>query len=209
VDFLICQGVEAGGHVQSTTPLSELLAQVVDLSRNIPIIAAGGLADGNDLHWALKHGADAIMLGTRFVATQESDAHPLYKQALVDARSEDSIYTLCFDGDWSYAAHRVLRNGTLSAWESAGCPPVGQRPNEEEIVARGDGGGVLKRYDDAPPTASMEGNIMDSCLYAGTGCGSIKDIPDVQTLVSRIWTEYQVLSADDGQAPGTTTSRRQ
>ena len=209
VDFLICQGVEAGGHVQSTTLLPELLAQVVDLFGDIPIVAAGGLANGHDLHWALKHGADAIILGTRFVATQESDAHPLYKQALVDASSEDSIYTLCFDGGWPYAAHRVLRNDTLNAWESAGCPPVGQRPDEEEIVAQGDGGAVLKRYDDAPPTESMEGNILDSCLYAGTGRGSIEDIPDAQTLLSRIWSEYQASSADDGQARDTVVPRPQ
>jgi len=208
-DFLICQGVEAGGHVQSTTPLSALLAQVVDLSGAVPIVAAGGLADGNDLHWALRHGADAIMLGTRFVATQESDAHPLYKQALVDARSEDSTYTLCFDGGWPYAAHRVLRNDTLNAWESAGCPPVGQRPNEEQIVAKAEGGAVLKRYDDVPPAKSMEGNILDSCLYAGTGCGNIEDIPDAQTLLSRIWSEYQSLPADDRQAPRTTVPPRQ
>jgi len=199
-DFLICQGVEAGGHVQSTTPLSELLAQVVDISGTVPIVVAGGLGSGKDLHWALQHGADAIMLGTRFVATRESDAHPLYKQALVDAKTEDSIYTLCFDGGWPYAAHRVLRNDTLNAWESAGCPPVGQRPNEDEIVARRGAGDALKRYDDAPPTVSTEGNILHTCLYAGTGCGGIDDIPDAQTLLTRIWSEYQALAADNGSS---------
>lgn len=197
-DFIICQGVEAGGHVQSTTPLADLLEQVIHISGSVPVVVAGGLANGRDLHWALQHGAAAIMLGTRFVATEESSAHPLYKQAIVDATAGDSVYTLCFDGGWPYAAHRVLRNDTLNSWESAGCPPVGQRPNEHETVASGERGDVLKRYDDAPPTEGMQGSILDACLYAGTGCGSIEDIPDVPTLMSRIWAEYQAVASGDG-----------
>ncbi len=193
-DFIICQGAEAGGHVQSTTSLSTLLPQVVDISGTVPVVATGGLANGRDLHWAMRHGAAAIMLGTRFVATAESEAHPLYKQALINAQSGDSTYTLCFDGSWPYAAHRVLRNGSLNDWEAAGCPPVGQRPGEDEIVASDDDGYALRRYDDDPPLATMDGNIMDCCLYAGTGCGEIDDLPAAAELISRIWSEFQALS---------------
>ncbi|MDH3759892.1 MAG: nitronate monooxygenase [Gammaproteobacteria bacterium] len=199
-DFIICQGVEAGGHVQSTTALSTLLAQVVEISDAIPVVAAGGLANGGDLYRAMRQGAAAIMLGTRFVATSESRAHPLYKQALIDAQPGDSVYTLCYDGSWPYAAHRVLRNATLNDWESAGCPQAGQRPGEGEIVASDNDGYVLRRYDDDPPLATMEGEILDCCLYAGTGCGDIDDLPDAAGLISRIWSEYRALSDADGEA---------
>jgi nitronate monooxygenase len=198
-DFIICQGVEAGGHVQSTTALSTLLAQVVEISGAIPVVAAGGLANGADLYRALQQGAAAIMLGTRFVATAESRAHPVYKQALVDSKPGDSVYTLCYDGSWPYAAHRVLRNATLNDWESAGCPQVGHRPGEGETVASDNDGYVLRRYDDDPPLSSMEGEILDCCLYAGTGCGDIDDLPDAAELISRIWNEYRALSNADAK----------
>ena len=84
-DFLICQGVEAGGHVQSSTPLKELLPTVVAVAGNVPVVAAGGLADGNDIAQVISLGACGAMLGTRFVASHESRAHPQYKQAIVDA----------------------------------------------------------------------------------------------------------------------------
>ena len=192
-DFIICQGVEAGGHVQSTIPLSELLTQINEVSQQIPIIAAGGLTNGSDLKWALKNGAQGIMLGTRFVATAESAAHPRYKQALVDSKYNDSVYTLCFDGEWPYAAHRVLRNATLNEWENAGCPQPGNRPNEGQIVATHESGTSINRYDDDPPLSNMKGEILDCCLYAGTGCGAINSIQNAGELVTDIWTEYQAL----------------
>jgi nitronate monooxygenase len=136
-DFIICQGVGAGGHVQSTTPLSDLLPSVVEIAGSVPIVAAGGLSNGKDLAWALNRGASAVMLGTRFVATVESFAHPDYKQALVEAKSADSIYTQCYNRLWPNASHRVLRNKTLDDWETAGCPQPGQRPGEDEVLAEG------------------------------------------------------------------------
>ena len=190
-DFIICQGVEAGGHVQSTIALNELLPRVVEMAGVVPVVATGGLTDGADLAWALGLGAKAIMLGTRFVAVQESDAHDQYKQAIVDARSSDSVYTLCFDGAWPYAAHRALRNKTLETWESAGCPPAGQRPGENDIVARISSEKVIKRYSEAAPLQTSQGNILDCCLYAGTGCGNINDIPNAADLISSIWSEYE------------------
>ena len=73
VDFVICQGLEAGGHVQSSTPLAMLLPAVVDaVGGDLPVAAAGGLATGADIAGVLRLGASAAMLGTRFVATQES-----------------------------------------------------------------------------------------------------------------------------------------
>lgn len=95
-DFLIAQGVEAGGHVQSTTPLLTLLESVLPVTGATPVIAAGGLATGRDIGNVLRLGAAGAMLGTRFVATRESRAHDVYRERLV-AESRTAL-TCCFDG---------------------------------------------------------------------------------------------------------------
>ena len=195
-DFIICQGSEAGGHVQSSIPLSCLLPSVVDALGSVPIVAAGGLSNGKDLAWALQQGASAVMLGTRFVATAESFAHPDYKQALVESSSADSTYTQCFNRLWPNASHRVLRNNTLDNWEAAGCPQPGQRPGEDDVIAEGSAYESITRYDDSAPVETTTGQILECCLYAGTGCGNIVDIPDAAQLVSSIWSEYQAISND-------------
>lgn len=188
-DFIICQGVEAGGHVQSTTPLLSLLDRVIQSCPDVPVVAAGGLTDGEDIARVLSAGADAVMLGTRFVATVESRAHLLYKQAILDSNSENAVVTVCFRGGWENTLHRVLRNSTLINWESAGCPPAGSRPGEGEQIASNDSGRVIMRYDEMPPANDMRGDILDCVLYAGTGCEKIKDVPSVSELLPRLWSE--------------------
>ncbi len=190
-DFLISQGVEAGGHVQSTTPLDDLLPRVLEAAAGLPVIASGGIGDGAGIARVLALGADAAMLGTRFVATQESGAHPAYKERLTQARPGETALTVCFDGDWPYAAHRVLRNGTLEEWEASGCPPVSQRPGEGETVGRTASGEPIRRYDDTAPRQGMSGDVLDMALYAGTSSAVIHDIPAAADLVARLWEECQ------------------
>ena len=186
-DFLICQGVEAGGHVQASLPLRALLPGVAAEAGPVPLIAAGGLADGADVAAALALGASGAMLGTRFVASAESDAHPAYKAALLSARDDATALTGCFEGGWPYALHRVLRNATLTDWEAAGCPPVGRRPGEGDIVARDESGTPVRRYDDTPPKAGMRGEILACCLYAGTGVARITELRSAAALVTELW----------------------
>ncbi|GJM27300.1 MAG: 2-nitropropane dioxygenase [Phycisphaerae bacterium] len=190
-DFLICQGQEAGGHVQSTQPLFDLLSNTVGIANPVPVVAAGGISDGEDMAQAVLAGAQAIMMGTRFVAVQESAAHDLYRTAILESQSDDSVYTYCFDGGWPNAAHRVLRNDTLTAWEAAGCPKSGDRPGEGDTLAQNDSGASIRRYDITPPTIGMNGAIHDCCLYAGAGCGKINDIPSASDVLKRIWSEYE------------------
>ncbi|HTQ08541.1 MAG TPA: nitronate monooxygenase, partial [Fimbriimonadaceae bacterium] len=176
-DFLICQGVEAGGHVQSSIPLERLLERVLPVAPTTPVVAAGGLVDAQDVARVLHLGASAAMLGTRFVATQESRAHPRYKQLLVE--SSETALTICFDGGWPFAQHRVLRNQALEEWEAAGCPPPGRRPGEGEAVAKG-----IARYEDTAPRVGMAGDFDRMCLYAGAGVGKIRDIPAAPEVVA-------------------------
>ena len=189
-DFVICQGIEAGGHVQSTTKLSDLLPQVLDSTNGVPIIAAGGLADKGDVNWALQEGATAVMLGTRFVATQESDAHPLYKEAILSAKGSDTVSTTCFDGGWPNATHRVIRNQLFNSWESAGCPQPGSRPEENLLLAEDLTGYEIRKYDFSNPMKAFPiRDVSDWCLYAGLGCDKIKDVPSVTELIDRLWSK--------------------
>jgi len=188
-DFLICQGIEAGGHVQSTTLLDDLLPRVLEAADGLPVVASGGIGDGAGIARVLALGADAVMLGTRFVATRESGAHPAYKDRLTQVGAGETALTVCFDGDWPYAAHRVLRNGTLEAWEASGCTPAGQRPGEGETVGHSAAGEPIRRYEDVAPRRGMSGDVLDMALYAGTSSAVVRDIPAATALVARLWEE--------------------
>jgi nitronate monooxygenase len=190
-DFLICQGVEAGGHVQAIRDLRTVLAEVLAVCGDMPVVASGGIGDGRAMASALEMGASAVMLGTRFVATQESRAHPEYKRLLVSSAAPDTALTICFEGGWPYAAHRVLRNSTLDAWEGAGCPPVGLRPGEGDTLGATADGQPILRYEDTAPRAGFQGDIAAMCCYAGTSCTAIHDLPSARDLVARLWNECQ------------------
>ena len=92
-DAVVAEGFEAGGHngIDEITTLS-LVPQIVD-AVNVPVIAAGGIADGRGMLAAFALGAEAVQVGTRFAATTESSAHDLYKKKIVDANDGDTVLT--------------------------------------------------------------------------------------------------------------------
>lgn len=189
-DFVVAQGVEAGGHVQSSTPLGILLSEILPLAGATPVIAAGGISSAADIVKAMTAGAQGVMMGTRFVASIESGAHPAYKQALVAAQTDDQAYTNCFDLGWPYAMHGVLRNSTFKNWEAAGCPAAPDRPRENEIVYSKDGQ-AFPTYSDTPPGAGAEGDVLAGCLYAGKGVAGINSVLPAREIVSVLWGEAQ------------------
>ena len=114
-DAVIAQGVEAGGHVRGRLPALELLDQVLRVvGPRVPVIVAGGIASSADVRTALESGATAAVAGTAFLATEESGAHPGYKQRLVE--SDETILTELFGMGWPNAPHRVLRNEATRRW---------------------------------------------------------------------------------------------
>lgn len=121
VDALIVQGREAGGHVRGTSLLKAILAPIVELAGPVPVLAAGGMYTAEDALEARHLGAVGVSTGTRFVATHESQAHDLYKKALVKA--EHTVLTNLFGMNWS-APHRVLDNAATRRW----CDSQGQAP---------------------------------------------------------------------------------
>jgi nitronate monooxygenase len=113
-DGVIAQGVEAGGHVRGTTPALDLLAQTrAALRPGFPIWLAGGVAERVDVEAALAHGADAVVVGTRLLLSEESDAHPEYKRRLLDAHG--TVLTELFGAGWP-APHRVVPNAATERW---------------------------------------------------------------------------------------------
>jgi nitronate monooxygenase len=181
-DALIVQGVEAGGHVQSTIGLLPLLGEVRN-AVGLPLVAAGGIADPRTATAVLAAGAEAIAMGTRFVASEESLAHPSYRQRLLEAGGADTVLTELFDVGWS-APHRVLRNHVYDAWHAAGSPQRGQRPHENEPVATAPFGPV-PRYAVNPPIAGMTGDVEAMAMYAGEGVGAITMIEPAAAIIDR------------------------
>jgi nitronate monooxygenase len=113
-DGLIVQGVEAGGHVRGTTPALQLLEQVrAALPREYPLLLAGGIAERDDVRAALEVGASAAVAGTRFLLSEESRAHPAYKERLLAAA--ETLLTELFGAGWP-APHRVVANAATRHW---------------------------------------------------------------------------------------------
>jgi nitronate monooxygenase len=113
-DAVIAQGCEAGGHVRGTMPAVELLAAVRSaLGEDYPVLSAGGIATAADVATRLELGAEAAVCGTSFLMTDESGAHPAYKQRLAQAR--ETILTELFGAGWP-APHRVVANEATSRW---------------------------------------------------------------------------------------------
>jgi nitronate monooxygenase len=154
-DVIVAQGVEAGGHVQGTTPLVDLLDALRPIL-DLPIVAAGGIADGASARAAVAAGAAGVACGTAFLAAFEADVHPDYLARLLRAVGSDTVLTTAFDIGWPDAPHRVIRNDTLANWNAAGKPTRGSRPGEDEVIATRAGTAVV-RYSDAQPRWTPRG----------------------------------------------------
>jgi nitronate monooxygenase len=186
VDFVVVQGREAGGHLVGEAPLMSLLPAVVDKAGNVPVVAAGGIADGRGLAAALALGACGVWMGTRFVASVESGNHPNYKAKITEAKFSDLVETTLFDGGWPDSPHRVIRNSTLTRWEQAGRPAPGTRPGEGERIGTLPDGSPMLRYNVSAPWASMEADWEAGPHYAGASAALVHKVEPIATILSRI-----------------------
>ncbi|WP_226479900.1 NAD(P)H-dependent flavin oxidoreductase [Natrinema amylolyticum] len=190
VDIVVTQGLEAGGHVQSEVATTALVPSVADaVGGEVPIVAAGGIADGRGIAAALALGADGAWLGTRFVATEEAAVHDTYQRRLRESDETDTEYTTLFDKGWPGMPHRVLRNETLERWEHEGRPPTGERPGETDIVATTEAGNPIERYDEALATPNVDGDIESMALFAGQSVGLTDEIRSAGTVVEELASE--------------------
>lgn len=163
--YVIAQGVEAGGHIRGTSSRNELMSAVRS-AVDVPIVASGGIGTAGDVRRAIAAGADAVRVGTRFVATVESDAHDLYVDRLVANRAADTVITGRFDVGWPDAPVRVLAS-SLDAAERVSDGTVA-------TISAADGSVVeIPRFSTPAPTRATSGNIDAMPLYAGTGVDAV------------------------------------
>lgn len=191
VDAVIAQGLEAGGHVRGTTSIWKLVPAMVNAVAPTPVLASGGIGDGAGLARALGLGAQGVSLGTRFVASDEANAHPSYKARIVASTAADTIYTEhLYNIGWPDAPHRTLRNRTYAEWQDAGCPAPGHRPGEGSAIG-------LRQYpwnDQSPwprysvgmTTADFDGDLDYAPLWAGESCSVVNDIKPAAAIVQEL-----------------------
>jgi nitronate monooxygenase len=176
-DVLVAQGAEGGGHgiSRGTFPL---VPAVVDVARGIPVAAAGGIADGRGLAAALMLGADGVLIGTRFYATQEAAGSARAKDRIVAATGDQTIRSILFDiarrNVWPAPfCGRVLRNDFSERW----------RGREAELLQNQDE--EAARYAEA--RAANDFDI--AAVIAGEAVDLISDIPSAAEVVGRIVAE--------------------
>jgi len=172
VDALIAEGMESGGHIGdvATMPLVPQVVNVVD----IPVIAAGGIADGRGLVAALALGAQGIQMGTRFICTTECTVHENYKRAILKARDRSTVTT----GHSLGHPVRALKNPMVHQFEELERRGI----SEEEIIEFGTGKLRL---------AAIKGDITNGSVMAGQIAGMINDIVPVKELIERIVAEAE------------------
>lgn len=173
VDAVIAEGTEAGGHNGFEEITTMVLIPSVRDAVKIPVIAAGGIMDGRTMAAAFCLGADAVQIGTRFAASEESDAHPAYKQAIIDAKEGDSLLLLKRLGPT-----RMIRTPfalKLKEKEDAGAA-------KEELLA-------LLGEHKAREGASL-GNIQEGILEAGQVISRINRIQPAGEIVKEIMDEF-------------------
>jgi len=196
VDIIVAQGWEAGGHVWGEVSTLALVPAVVDaVGSDVPVIAAGGITDGRGLAAALALGAGGAWMGTRFVAAEETGAHPDYLARLLAARETDTFHSSLFDIGWPDAPHRTLRNATIEAWLAAGRPPSGQRPGEGDVLAHRADGSEIVRYQSISVRDSMSGNVADLSLWAGQGAALVHDVLPAGEIVRRVAAQAEAVLA--------------
>lgn len=171
VDALIAEGTESGGHVGEVTTIC-LVPQLVD-EVDVPIIAAGGIADGRGMLAAFALGASAVQIGTRFVATTECTAHENYKNLIVKAKERSAILTGVSTGH----PVRVLENALTK--EFASKERAGATPEELDNL----GAGKLR-------LAAKDGDVKNGSVMAGQSAGLIRDIKPVQKVIDDIMSEF-------------------
>jgi nitronate monooxygenase len=198
-DAVIAQGVEAGGHVRGTTPALELLERVrAELPDDFPVLVAGGIATREDVARVVEHGGEAAVLGTRFVMSDESRAHPVYKDRLRSAH--ETLLTELFGLGWPDAPHRVVPNAATDSWlrdrgrpsaairalERAVSPLLGRLSLERQTTLAHRASRRLP-LSPAPALADGPARLVEATpLYAGESVARITDVRPASRLVDEL-----------------------
>jgi enoyl-[acyl-carrier protein] reductase II len=174
VDAVVAEGFEAGGHNGRDEITTMVLVREVVEAVRIPVIAAGGIADGHAIAAAFALGASGVQIGSRFAATVESSAHPSFKNAIVDARSGETILAMK-----KHVPVRMMKNAfyqQVAALEARGATVDELR----ELLGKG-----------RARRGMFEGDLDEGELEIGQVSGLIQDLPTCAELVARLVAEYE------------------
>jgi enoyl-[acyl-carrier protein] reductase II len=175
VDAVIAEGFEAGGHNGRDELTTMVLIPQVVRAVKIPVIAAGGIGDGSAIAAAFSLGAQGAQLGTRFIATRESSAHPDYKKLIVESKSDSTMVMMK-----KVVPVRLVKN-----------------PFFEEVKKREDENASKEELEKLlgkgrARAGMLEGDLVNGELEAGQIAALVNDIPSVSELTERLLREYQV-----------------
>jgi nitronate monooxygenase len=178
-DVVVAKGWESGGRKRIEGPallplLDDVLAAVA-----VPVIAAGGIATARGVAAAFAAGADGVRVGTRFIAAAESEAHPEWVQAVLDARAADAVVSHAFNvGMPVPGPHRVLRSSVDAAEALSG--------DEAGVLRLGGAEIPVARFGPQPPTRDSTGAIRAMPFYAGQSAGSVHAIQPAAEIVAEL-----------------------
>ena len=178
VDGVVCEGYEGGGHEALTELTTFTMVPMVADEVTIPILAAGGIADGRGLAAALALGADGVYMGTRFIATQECDAHPRVKEAVIQGRDTCAVSL----NKWMVAA-RDLRNSFTQRFSEL---REGSAPIHEVLE-------LMK--DHSMHDALVRGDIEEGELPCGQSAGLTKYMVSAGDVVRSVVAELATVMA--------------
>jgi NAD(P)H-dependent flavin oxidoreductase YrpB (nitropropane dioxygenase family) len=177
-DVIVAQGTEAGGHVvwMASLPLVPMMVKAV---APLPVLSAGGIADGRGLAAALALGAEGVLLGTRFMATPEAPIHPNFKQAIVKSDGHDTVLTeipdLASQRVWPGAMSRAQRNQFIERWAGR---EWALRQNAREVGKQ-------------VAAARAAGDVDNASLSFGQDAGLIDSVKSVREVVQDLIAEAE------------------
>jgi NAD(P)H-dependent flavin oxidoreductase YrpB (nitropropane dioxygenase family) len=189
-EALIVQGAEAGGHNRAEASTMTLFPRIRRRFPRLPLLAGGGIVDGRTMAAALVLGADAVWCGSRFLASQEAEAHDAYKARVLSADVGDTAILSIYGPEWPGQAMRAIVNDGARAALGRESEAIGEAAGQ--II----GSTVLNghtipapRYSAILPTRDFEGDIEQTCLTAGQSAGNIDEILPAGEIVRRMTNE--------------------
>lgn len=198
-DLVVVEGPEAGGHLgfkreelneDTMRPLEEIVKEVIEAvkefeeeyGKKIPVVAAGGVYSGEDIARFIKLGAAGVQMGTRFVATEECDADPRYKQAYLDSEKEDIQIIISPVG----MPGRALRNKLIRSVEDHRIPPKRCYNCIKKCNPKDTPYCISKALIEA-----VEGNVEDGLVFVGSNAYRLEKIVSVQELMDELVSEAE------------------
>ena len=193
-DLVIVQGSEGGGHNRAMASTFSLVPVIADAIDPVPVLAAGGIADGRGVAAALALGAAGAWVGTRFLASEEADAHPGYKERVVSAGVTDTVRHWTFGYDFPEASVRGIRNEIVAEHEGNDQPPpyAATAPEDQPQIGTADLFGQatpMVKYMGFPPTSGATGDLEQMSLLAGESVGLTADVQGAGDIVRALTAE--------------------